>query len=117
MAKCNGRGRDIIGLTVKAVDHHNNSKDNHRFCNVKPKCSLYELENEVRFCHDLLRPDFSPARSALGPAVRSAWARMPDKADQSFVLGTLAVRARLNTPEQAGLSCSLLLTRQAMMRL
>jgi hypothetical protein len=41
---------------------------------------------------------------------------MSHKAGQSFVLGTLAVRARLNTPEQAGLSCSLLLTRQAMMR-
>jgi hypothetical protein len=37
--------------------------------------------------------------------------------DQSLGFRTLAMRARLNTPEQAGLSCSLLRTRQATMRL
>ena len=60
---------------------------------------------------------FSLALGAPGRAVRLAQLGMPDTAGQSFVLGTLAVRARLNTPVQAGLSCSLLLTRQATMRL
>jgi hypothetical protein len=39
------------------------------------------------------------------------------KAGQSFVFRTLALRTRLNTTEQAGLSCSLLRTRQETMRL
>jgi two-component sensor histidine kinase len=43
-----------VGLSVKAADHQRNGKDNHRFCNVKPKCPLYEFENDVGFCHNLL---------------------------------------------------------------
>ena len=61
--------RDVIGLSVNAIDHHSNSEDNYCFCNIKPKCSLYEFEKDVRFCHDLLHSDFSPARGLLGQAV------------------------------------------------
>jgi hypothetical protein len=55
--------RDVISLSVKTIDHHSNCEGNHCFCNIKPKGSLYEIENDIPFCHDLLRSDFSPARS------------------------------------------------------
>jgi hypothetical protein len=59
---------DKIGLSVNAADHHSNGKDNNCFCNVKPKCSLRECENDIRFCHDLLRSKFfnSAWRAGVG---------------------------------------------------
>jgi hypothetical protein len=62
------------------------------------------------------RTELMLVHGRAGPAARVAQVWMPNKLSQSLALGMLAVRARLNTPEQAGLSCSLLLTRQAMMR-
>jgi hypothetical protein len=45
------RPGQVIGLNVNADDRHN-GKDNRRFGNVYPQCSLRELENDSRFRHD-----------------------------------------------------------------
>ena len=47
--------KDVISLSVKTIDYHSNCEDNHCFCNIKQKCSLYEFENDIRLkIHNLL---------------------------------------------------------------